>query len=102
MKNKLRFIMPRLAAATVVAGLAALVITTLFKLLLGFTFLAGGVTLFTRAFAGRRQHSRQYDQGVIPDLGNRNTFGNSKAWAGPVQPINAYATQKGTSIVPID
>ena len=102
MKNKLRFIMPRLAGATVVTGLAALVITTLFKLLLCLTLLAGGIALLARSFGRRRQQLGQYEHDAMPGLGNRNAFDNSRQWNSPIQPVNGYATQKGTSIVPID
>ncbi len=102
MKNKLRFIMPRLIGATVAAGLAALVITTVFKLLLGLTLVAGTITLIARSFGKRRIQLGQYGQDAMPGLGNRNAFGNSSVWASPIQPVNGYANQKGTSIVPIN
>jgi len=37
MKKRIGFIMPRLVGATLIAGVATLVVTTLFKLLLGLT-----------------------------------------------------------------
>ena len=101
MKNKLRFIMPRLIGATAVAGIAALVITTLFKLLLGLTLLAGGIAIIARSIGRGRRQLGQYRQDEMPGLGNRNVFGSSSVWAGTVQPVNRCATQKGTSIVPI-
>lgn len=102
MKNKIRFIMPRLIGATVVTGLAALVVTTLFKLLLGVTLLAGAITLIARSFGRHRKQSGLYGQDAMPGLGNRSAFGNSSIWASPVQPVTGYAIQKGTSIVPIN
>lgn len=101
MKNKFRFIMPRLVGATVAAGLAALVITTVFKLLLGLTILAGAITLIARSIS-RRHQLGQYRQDAMPGLGDRNVFGNSSVWANPVQSVTGYATQKETSIVPIN
>lgn len=102
MKNKIRFIMPRLAGATVIAGLAALVITTVFKLLLGLTLLAGAVTLIARSIGKRWELSSRYGNGTVPGFSKWNAFGNSNAGINPIQPVTGYATPKGTSIVPID
>lgn len=102
MKNKLRFIMPRLAGATAAAGMAALVIITLFKLLLSLTLLAGAITLTARSFARRQKQSGLYGQHTIPNFGNWKEFGNSSAGASSIQPVAGYATQQGTSIVPIN
>jgi len=102
MKNKLRFIMPRLAGATIAAGLAALVITALFKLLLSLTLLAGAITVIARAIGRRQRLSGQYGQNAMPGFSKWNAFGNSSAGAAPIQPVSGYATPKGTSIVPIN
>lgn len=102
MKNKLRFIMPRLIGATVAAGLAALVIATVFKLLLGLTLLAGVTTLIARSLGRRRLQLGQYGQETMPGLSNRNAFDNSSVWASTVKPANDYAAKQGSSIVPID
>jgi hypothetical protein len=102
MNNKLRFIMPRLAGATAAAGLAALVITAVFKLLLGLTLLAGAMTLIARSIAGRRKLSGHYGQDAMPDFGRWNAVGNSNAGINPIQLVSGYATRKGTSIVPIN
>lgn len=96
MKNKFRFIMPRLVGATVVAGLAALVIVTVFKLLLGVTILAGAIAIIARSFSKGHEQLAQYPQGALPD------FSNGSAWGGKIQPVTGYSTTKGTSIVPID
>lgn len=102
MNNKLRFIMPRLAGATAAAGLAALVITIVFKLLLGLTLLAGAITLIARSIARRRKLSGQYGQNAMPGFGKWNALSNSNAGINPIQPVSGYATQKGTFIVPIN
>lgn len=102
MKNKLRFIMPRLIGATVIVGLAAFIIGTVFKLLLGITVLAGLITLAARAFGKRQKFLEQYGQNAMPGFGNWNAFGTRGAANNPIQPVNGYATQKGTSIVPIN
>ena len=103
MKKKLGFIMPRLIGATVLVGLAAFVITTLFKLLLGITLIAGAITLIARKASSRRKKwIAQYGQGAVPDFGNRNTFGNNRGWANQMQPISGHAAPKGATIVPIN
>ena len=103
MKKKMSFIMPRLIGATLVAGLAAFIVTTLFKLLLGVTLLAGAITLVARKVgSSRRKWMARYGQQPMPGFANRNAFANDNPWANNIQPIKNYATQKGTSIVPIN
>jgi len=53
MKKRIGFIMPRLVGATLIAGVATLVVTTLFKLLLGLTLVAGVVTLVIRSMTSQ-------------------------------------------------
>jgi hypothetical protein len=96
MKNKLRFIMPRLVGITVVAGFIALIVATVFKLLLGITILAGAVAIIVRSFGKCREQLAQHP------LGPMARFGNSSVWDATVQPVSGYSTAKGTSIVPID
>jgi hypothetical protein len=55
MKNKLHFIFPRLIGATVVVGIAALVVVVLFKLLIGLVLIAGIAALFSAVARQRRQ-----------------------------------------------
>jgi len=102
MKNKIGFIMPRLIGATVIAGVAALVVTTLFKLLLGLSLLAGAATLVIRSIGKQRNRLLQYGQGEMPAFANRGSFGNSSAAANSIHPVAGFATQKQTIIVPID
>lgn len=96
MKNKLRFIMPRLIGATIVAGVFALVIATVFKLLLGLTVITAAIAMIARSLGKSREQLAQYPQGAIAD------FGNGSAWNPTIQPVGGYSTSKGTSIVPID
>ena len=96
MKNKFHFIMPRLVGATVVAGLAALIIATVFKLLLGVTILAGAVAIIARSFRKGREQLAQCPSGPMTH------FGNSSGWDATVQPVSGYSTNRSTSIVPID
>ncbi|SEJ38324.1 hypothetical protein SAMN04487995_4377 [Dyadobacter koreensis] len=99
MKNKARFIFPRLIGATIIVGLAALIITTLFKLLLGMVFVAGAVMLVKRLlFESRQDASVPYEfhnvrSGISP-LENRNGAGHATA----VSPVFS----KTTNIIPIN
>lgn len=102
MKNKLRFIMPRLAGATAAAGFAALIITTVFKLLLGLTLLAGIATLIARSISKRRRVSGQYGHDAISGFDKWNAFGNSSEGVHPIQSVTGYATRERTSIVPVN
>jgi len=100
MKNKARFIFPRLIGATVIVGLAALIITTLFKLLLGMLFVAGAVMLVKRLlFDNRFEQSEQYQvqishHGISP-LDSRYAMASQPVMASP-------AFQKPATIVPIN
>lgn len=101
MKNKMRFIMPRLVGATVVVGVAALIIGILFKLMLGILLLAGIITLISNKIGRRREHYlAAYGQHEMPGFSRMNSFGNSSPWASKMQPISK--AQKATTIVPIN
>jgi len=102
MKNKIRFIMPRLIGATVIVGIAALVVTTLFKLLLGLSLLAGAVTLVVRSISKQRNRLLQYGQGEMPGFGDRAAFSHGSVGINSIQPVAGFASQKETTIVPID
>ncbi|HSU51563.1 MAG TPA: hypothetical protein VLJ41_13255, partial [Segetibacter sp.] len=82
--------------ATIVAGVFALVIATVFKLLLAITVIAGAVAMIARSFGRSREQLAQYPQGAMADVGN------GSAWNRPIQPVGGYSTSRGTSIVPID
>ncbi|AVF47595.1 hypothetical protein CMT89_01160 [Elizabethkingia anophelis] len=55
MKNKMRYILPKLIGVTVIAGLATLIIGMVFKLLLAVTLIAGIGTLVASKFRRRRE-----------------------------------------------
>ena len=99
MKNNLRFIFPRLIGATVVVGLASLILVTLFKLLLG-VLLIGGVATLAMRMAGKRNPGLgngrygRFAQGGIGPMSHGNQ------WGGPVT-VNTNYAQKQT-IVPIN
>jgi len=96
MKNKFRFIMPRLLGATVIAGVAALIITTVFKLLLAITLLAGAVVIIARSFGNRREQLEAFGQRATEGLST------SSVWAGPIHAVRSNAAGREASIVPIN
>lgn len=96
MKNNFRFIFPRLIGATLVVGLAAFVITTLFKLMLGLVLIGGIVTLIRRA-AGRNHM-------MLAHIRN-GQFGNSEVInieGGNPWVARANAVRNTSTIVPIN
>lgn len=100
MNRRIRFIMPRLIGATIIAGMATLFITVLFKLLLGLTLLAGAATMIMRGISRRQKQFGHY--GSMPGLGKQNGFSNNYYRNNSIQPIGGYQTQKGTTIVPVN
>jgi hypothetical protein len=105
MKKRMGFIMPRLIGATIVVGIAALVITTLFKLLLGITLLAGAVTLISRRAFGRRRQMMAAGYGPqnsFGEYGYNNAMRGNDAWANPTSDFGKPASQKAATIVPIN
>ena len=102
MKHKMLFMMPRLVGATIVVGAAALIISTLFKLLLGLTLIGGVITLIASKAGWRRNRlMAQYGQDELPGLGRRTALGNTGFWGSPVTSVS-QGIQKGTTIVPIN
>jgi hypothetical protein len=100
MKNNFRFIFPRLIGATVIVGLAALIITTLFKLLLGLVMI-GGVVVLVKRFAGRPgQMQENGEYGQITQVG----FGpmNHQSYGANYATVSAVPVQRQTTIVPIN
>ena len=100
MKNNFRFIFPRLIGATVVVGLAALIITTLFKLLIGLVVIGGVVSLAGRlAGRNRMMHGNgQYGQIQNGRFGQMN---GDQHWANNMT-VSASPLQRSATIVPID
>lgn len=96
MKKKMRFIMPRLIGATVVLGIAAFIITTLFKLVLGVTILVAVVGLVARKIGRRKQQGLDGQNGA----GNMQQFSDN-FFGAQVQPIRQQAQGRST-IVPIN
>ncbi len=96
MKNKLRFILPRLIVLTAIAGLATLLIGTIFKLLLFGTVLFG-IGSFAAARMGRRdrQPFRMDTAPVHPNV--QRHYDTVVA----IVPLNAKRRSKKATIVPV-
>jgi hypothetical protein len=99
MKNRLRFIFPRLAGATLIVGAASLIMFTLFKLMVGLLLIGGVAMLIARAagrhnpYHGSRNYGHFGNHGPGP-LANRNN------WSSPIT-VDANPLRKET-IVPIN
>jgi predicted lipid-binding transport protein (Tim44 family) len=105
MKRRMGIIMPRLIGATIVVGIAAFVITTLFKLLLGITLLAGAVMLISRKAFRRRQYMMPAGYGPqnsFDEYGYTNAMRGNDAWANQSSSFGRPAPQKEPTIVPIN
>ena len=97
MKNNFRFIFPRLIGATVIVGLASLIMVTLFKLMLGILLIGGVVAIFRR-IAGKNHPG--FSNGHFGENHNFVSVSNHHQWADRVT-VNANPAQKVT-IVPIN
>ena len=97
MKNNFRFIFPRLIGATVIVGLASLIMVTLFKLMIGILLIGGVVAMFRR-IAGK-SHPGLSNAHSAED-NNLVSVSNHHQWSDRVR-VNINPTQKLT-IVPID
>src|SRR3954454_25166741 len=102
MKNRIGFIMPRLIGATAIAGVAALIVTVVFKLLLGLCLLAGAATLVFRLISKQSKRLLNYGQGEMTGYGNWGNFGQSSAAANSIRPVAGFAKRKEATIIPID
>lgn len=105
MKKRMGFIMPRLIGATIVVGIAAFIITTIFKLLLGVTLLAGIVTIISRKAFGRRRHMMAAGYGPqnpFNEYGYTNAMRGNDAWSNQSSSFGRPASQKAATIVPIN
>lgn len=98
MKNNFRFIFPRLIGATIIVGIAALVITIVFKLLLGIVLIGGMVALIRKAVTNKRHQINGDYNGALSPVPFRS-FSNNP-WQEPVS-IQGNIAMKQT-IVPIN
>lgn len=97
MKNKMRYILPKLIGVTIIAGLATLVIGMIFKLLLVGTVIAGIGTVIASKFRRRERRYFQEYQENLPigfDPRNENQFA--------VKPNYRTARTENIAIVPIN
>jgi hypothetical protein len=97
MKNNFRFIFPRLIGATLIVGIATLILATIFKLMIGLVLIGGVVALIKRATGSRnhqltRSHYGQFSNGGFEPYAQNQ-------WSGPV-PVNREAEH--VTIVPIN
>ena len=96
MKNNFRFVFPRLVGATLVVGLAAFVITTLFKLMLGIVLIGGVVAMIKRAAGRNRMMPAHMRNGQFGPNEMINIEGENP-WA-----ARANAVRNTATIVPIN
>ncbi|MCF0054983.1 hypothetical protein [Dyadobacter sp. CY356] len=96
MKNNFRFIFPRLIGATLVVGLAAFVVTTLFKLMLGVVLIGGVVAMIKRATGRHRMMPAHIRNGQFGHNEMINIEGGNP-WE-----VRANAVHNTATIVPIN
>lgn len=97
MKNKLRFVWPRLMAITVIAGLATLIIGTIFKLLLCATVLLGiGSFAASRMRTRDRRTFKNQDAKMYPQA-----FAGSRGKNSAIVPLHKGQRIKNATIVPV-
>jgi len=95
MKNKLRFILPRLIVLTAIAGIATLIIGTIFKLLLFGTVLFGIGSFAAARMRRRDRHSFKMDKAVYPNV--QRHYNTVVA----IVPLNGQQRSKKATIVPV-
>ena len=98
MKNNFRPIFSRLIGATVIVGIAAFIITTVFKLLIGLVLIGGVVSLIKKA---KEKGNHQFGNGQYGQISG-NEFGSysQPQWVNVVS-VNSNPVQNLT-IVPIN
>ncbi|MFD1768770.1 hypothetical protein [Sphingobacterium suaedae] len=96
MKNKMRFILPRLIGWTLIVGLATWIIGVLFKLLLLFTFAAAiGTWAAARIRRRKAQHLQEGANPFVHQAVYRRSAIN------PVVPVPVKSVNSNLSIIPI-
>lgn len=96
MKNKVRFILPRLIALTLVAGLATLIIGAIFKLLLVACILFGIGSLAMAKIRRREMRSLKMDKAPIyPGMSSASKKD------GAIVPLHKQQRGKNATIVPV-
>ncbi|MFN3020852.1 hypothetical protein ACK1KB_07690 [Chryseobacterium sp. TY3] len=96
MKNKMRFLLPKLVGITIIAGIATLIIGTIFKLLLLGTVAVGIGTLVARKFTKKRQGEYIDYYNNLPMSFERNSQQNYAA-----QPSVPTSISENLAVIPI-
>lgn len=100
MNNKLGFILPRIMGAAVIAGLGAMALFIIFKLLIGLAVVGSIGFLVMKAIRRHRGHYGQQQYGMMP---YRNDFGRMKAEApSPFGMGQMHQMQRTSGIIPIN
>ncbi|MFU1855879.1 hypothetical protein ACK8HY_02550 [Sphingobacterium sp. NGMCC 1.201703] len=96
MKNKIRFILPRLIALTVIVGLASLIMGAIFKLLLVATILFG-IGSFAMAKMRRREMRsfKMHKAPVHPGMYSASRTNSA------IVPLHKQQRVKNATIVPV-
>lgn len=96
MKNKIRFIIPKILGVTIVVGLLSFVIGLLFKLLIATTILiAAGIFIASRMRNKKSQKMlREYWRPIAPDFRADTTS--------PVRPAAQEVQRTNLAIIPIN
>lgn len=94
MKSKLRFILPRLLAATLLIGAASFVLFIVFKLLLAVVAIGGMVFLASKLMGKNKFRGRWKGEGPQHGI-------TPKGSAGYDAPVHPYKTTAPLTIVPI-
>ncbi|OOG18124.1 hypothetical protein BWD42_12680 [Sphingobacterium sp. CZ-UAM] len=96
MKNKIRFILPRLIALTVIVGLASLIMGAIFKLLLVATILFG-IGSFAMSKM-RRREMRSFKMDKAPDHPGMYSASRTNS---AIVPLHKQQRVKNATIVPV-
>lgn len=74
MNNKMKFILPKLLGATLLAGAAVFILSLIFKLLVAGLILAGAATFITKMISKKRERTMGYEKGSRAFLVYRHNF----------------------------
>ena len=103
--KKMKFILPRIIGLTVIAGIATLLMSLVFKVLVLASIVGIIVSLVGRKMSRRRQMMQQYGMqgqqgfGQMPG-GPESYFGQSPFHRSDVAPV--YNAQRSSAIIPIN
>jgi hypothetical protein len=96
----MKFILPRIAALALIAGIASFLLAMIAKVLIGATIIGGIVMLAKKAFNNRR---RGHEQAMIygPQGFNQMQYANAPFFKNNVMPVNKQS-QRSNGIIPIN